>query len=161
MVVVSDTSPLTNLLKIGYPELLKDVFGTVLIPEKVFEEILAWKDPDINLSQITEANWLEVRTCSQKQQVEHLKNELDPGEAEAISLALELSADYLLIDERRGYKIAKANGLNVLGLIGVLLKAKDMRITPNVLPLVEALRVKAGFWISEELFQTIREISGE
>lgn len=86
---------------------------------------------------------------------------MDEGEAEAIALAHELKADYLLIDERRGWKLAKSMGVQAIGLIGVLLNAKSLGVFPEVMPVIDALRNVAGFWISQDFYDDIRLIAKE
>jgi len=77
---------------------------------------------------------------------------LDSGESEAIVLAKELDADFLLMDEIKGRKIAKEFQIKTIGLIGVLIKAKEMKIIYSVKEILEELRNTAGFWISQNLY---------
>ncbi len=161
MLVVSDTSPLTNLLKIGRLSLLRDVFQQVIIPAKVDEEIRAWKKIGADITAFEDADWIEVHTPSDPLLVERLLKDLDEGEAEAIALAHELKADYLLIDERRGWKLARSMGIDAIGLIGVLLRAKSLGMLPQVMPVVDLLRNVAGFWISQDFYDDIRLIAKE
>ena len=161
MIVISDTSPLTNLLKINRLSLLQSVFERIIIPEKVLAEIQDWKELGVDINSITQADWIEVRVCTDLERVRMLGEELDAGEAEAIVLSHELKADYLLIDERKGWKIAKRQGINAVGLVGVLLKAKSQGSIPFVIPLIEELREKAGFWISDAFFEQIKVIVKE
>ncbi|WP_293109111.1 DUF3368 domain-containing protein [Moorena sp. SIO3I6] len=68
--------------------------------------------------------------------VQALRQKVDPGEAEAIALAIELHADRLIIDERRGRKIAASMGLKYIGILGVLLEAKNNNFITNVKPII-------------------------
>ena len=79
--------------------------------------------------------------------------ELDPGEAASIILAIEVSADVVLLDERRGRRTAAAMGLEVVGLLGILAEAKRRGLIREAKPIVDQLIGEAGFWISAGLYQ--------
>jgi uncharacterized protein len=161
MVVVSDTSPITNLLKIGQLNLLKDVFQKVIVPEKVHDELLEWKKLGADISEYENADWFEVVTPADYSLVRQLQIQLDSGESEAIALASELKSDYLLIDERRGWNIAKSMGINAIGIVGVLLHAKKTGLVNNVMPIIDDLRTKAGFWLTDSFYSQIKSIVKE
>ncbi len=93
--------------------------------------------------------------------VHELLEKLDEGESEAIVLAEELKADFLLIDERLGWKEAQARSIKTIGLLGTLVKAKELGIIPAVKPLIEALRIKAKFRMKEALVQHVLTLAGE
>ena len=115
MIVVSDTSPVLNLARIGRLELLPLLFGEVLIPSAVYQELTtSQKDlpPAIDLAALP---WLIVASAKNQNRVLEFRQDLDPGEAEAIVLAIERRADLLLVDERRGRRTATAAGLTVAG----------------------------------------------
>jgi len=116
MIVVSDTSPLTALLAVGEAELLPKLFHEVVIPEAVRAE-LCRSHPKL-------PDWLRVATVQDATQMAKYSQLVDAGEAEAIELARELQADRLLIDERKGRKLAVQAGIPVIGLLGVVLLAK-------------------------------------
>ena len=90
-----------------------------------------------------------------------LQVELDDGEAEAIVLAIELKADFLLLDERKGRAIATRLGLRPIGLLGVLVEAKHKRLITDLRSVLDDLIRKAGFWISQELYEHALKIAGE
>lgn len=160
MIVVSDTSPISNLLLIDRLPLLPAVFGKVIVPAKVFEELLALEIHfGHDLQEIKTAPWLEIREVSDRAAVLHFQQFLDKGESEAIVLARDLRADFLLIDESEGRKIAQNVGLRIIGLLGVLMQAKRNGIIEAIKPVMDELRSKAGFRIAEPLYQhIIREI---
>lgn len=86
---------------------------------------------------------------------------LDLGEAEAIVLASERGADFLLMDERVGRSIARERGIPTIGLIGALAAAKQMGLLPAVRPVLDALRVEAGFWVGDVVYQQVLRDLGE
>jgi uncharacterized protein len=153
MIVVSDTSVITSLIHISRLVLLRDLYGQVLIPQAVGDE----------LARTHQAlpPFLEVRPALNRHAVDELTVELDLGEAEAIVLAKEIHADLLLIDEKLGRRVAMRQGLAITGLVGILLEGKDRRLIGSVREVVSQLEERAGFFISEavkrEAFQLARE----
>jgi predicted nucleic acid-binding protein len=117
MIVVSNTSPLNYLILIDAIEVLPKLYQQVFIPGKVLEELADPRSPQaVRAFTKSPPPWLVARTPANVDP--SLK--LHPGEAHAISLAQELNANRLLIDERRGYEAAKTRGLNPVGILGVL-----------------------------------------
>ena len=124
MIVVSDTSPILNLARIGRVQFLPLLYHQVLIPSAVYGELTASnRDPPPAINLASEP-WLIVATPNDQKRVQELREDLDLGEAEAIVLAIERRADVLLVDERRGRRTAIAAGLTVTGLLGVVARAK-------------------------------------
>jgi len=153
VIVVSDTSCITNLIAIGRVGLLRDLFGVVLIPPAVRDELAVQHD--------TLPDFFEVRAPFAHTVVAELLEEpLGLGEAEAIVLAEETHADYLLIDETAGRAVARARGLPRIGLLGVLQRAKERGLLANVKPGLDALQA-AGFWISPKLRERFLRDMGE
>lgn len=132
MIVVSDTSPLNGLLVIGRLDVLIQVYQKVIIPPAVYQELLAL-----------------------------LSKTLDQGESEAIATSIERNADYLLIDEKKGRAVAESLGIKIVGLVGVLIEAKELEVIGQVKPLLDELQQKAGFWISEKFYSYILQKLGE
>ena len=162
MIVVSDTSPIGSLILIERLELLPAIFGQVLIPEKVFTELLVLEtDFGRDLAILKNAPWLVICHVLDRKAVARFRLELDAGESEAIVLAQEVHADFLLIDESEGRLIAQREGLQVVGLLGVLIQAKHKGLIPAIKPLMDELRSVAGFRIAEPLFQKILSQVGE
>jgi predicted nucleic acid-binding protein len=87
--------------------------------------------------------------------------DLDPGEAESIALAIEIGADRILIDERKGRQIAIDLSLKPVGVLGVLLRAKQEKLIPLVRPLMDRLLVEADFFIHTMLYDEVVLLAGE
>lgn len=115
--IVSDTSPLNYLVLIGAVDLLPKLVSSVLIPPTVAAELGHPRTPVAVRQWISNApSWLQVVAPLE---IDPLLK-LDRGEAEAISLAIERGLDVILIDERKGFRVAKSRGLKPLGLLAVL-----------------------------------------
>ncbi len=113
MLIVSNTSPLSNLAVIGKISLLQQIYAKILIPPTVHDELMCLPEIQPIITSSVTAGWLEIQTPSNDQLVQTLQRSLDAGESEAIALALELNADRLLIDERLGRTIAVHYGLSI------------------------------------------------
>ncbi len=107
MIVVSDTSPISALFRIGELHLLPQLYGEIIVPFAVMGELLELEKSGVDIGLIKQATWLVSIKVKEQKQVDHLLLDLDVGEAEAIILAKELNADWLLIDESKGRKHAK------------------------------------------------------
>ena len=93
--------------------------------------------------------------------VTSLEQDLDPGESETIALGVELNATLVLMDERDGRYRARRLGLRPMGVIGVLLLAKERRLIAEIRPRLDALRLDAGFWLSDSVLQQTLVAAGE
>ena len=123
MIVVSDTSPILNLARIGRLDLLQSLYGQALIPAAVYAEL-------------TDA-----------------RRDLPP--------AIDLQADLLLVDQRRGRRVAAAFGLSVRGLIGVVARAKQAGLIDRAKPVLDELIHTARFWIGPCLYAEVLTELGE
>lgn len=160
MIVVSDTSPLLNLARIGRLQLLEQLYHKVLIPSAVNHELLSQASvlPILDFASIP---WLIVADAQNRNRVSELRSDLDEGEAEAIVLAIERHADLLLVDERRGRRTATAAGLKITGLLGVLVASKRAGLIPQVKPILDDLIQTARFWVGPTLYARLLEELGE
>jgi uncharacterized protein len=163
MIVVSDTSPLSNLALVDGLFLLREIYNTVVIPQAVAEELSNAKDEEQQIAAVLSLDWIEVRQATNLELIAGLRNDylLDRGEAEAIALALELKADELLIDERLGRREATRLGLSITGVLGVLLIAKRRELIPAVQPVMDELMIQAGFRVSSQLYADVLNAAGE
>jgi predicted nucleic acid-binding protein len=153
VIVISDTSTITSLLKIGRISLLNTLFGEVVIPEAVRDELLRYHE--------IIPGFLRVQEVAHLFNVESLPGPLGRGEAEAIILAEELHADALIIDEQKGRTVAKRRGLRCLGLAALLVMAKKQGLIPSVAQLVMELESKANFYLDGRLKNLILKQAAE
>ncbi|NMF83248.1 DUF3368 domain-containing protein [Nodosilinea sp. P-1105] len=161
MTVVSNTSPITNLAAIDQLHLLHEIYGTILIPQAVYDELTVLDRPVPGTAEVQMFDWIKVRQVSDRIQVASLRQVVDAGEAEAIALALELSAERLLIDEASGRALAESLGIRITGILGALLIAKQRGLFLSVQPLIEDLIQKAGFRLSSGLYRLVLDNAGE
>ena len=160
MIVVSDTSPIHNLAAVEQLDLLRQLYDRVAIPSAVYQELLAAGETDPGALAVQTLDWIEVRSITNSAPLQELQAILDPGEAEAIALALELKAERLVIDERRGRQAASQRGLQVVGLLGVLLAAKQQGAIAQVQPILDAL-IAQGFWLRRAVYLEVLALAEE
>lgn len=139
MVIISDTTTLSNLLVVGKINLLRNLYQEITIPPAVRDELLAF-----TAVRPTDMMLLKLLGVS-----------LDGGEAEAIALAVERKADLLIVDEQAARKAAQQRGLRIIGLLGILLEAKREGLIANVQEVINELVLKAGFWVNPVLKQEV------
>lgn len=157
MILVADASALIALATCDSLALLETLFGNVLVSEAVFSEVTATDKPQsVRLQTYLHG---KVRSVDMQRFV-YLDAFADAGETQAMLLYKEVAADYLLIDDRRGRKVAKINQIRTIGSLGVLLQAKRAGFIPSVAPLIEQISASPIF-ISESLIQTVLELAGE
>lgn len=157
MIVVSNTTPIISLCSIYQVELLKKLFGKIIVSKAVYREV---KGKNRFGYQEIDADFFEVRDIRGKMYLGFLTNELDQGEAESILLAKELQADILIIDERMGYKIAQSQGLFVIGTLTILAMAKTDGYIENVKPFIDTL-IANGRWYSQQVYNRFLQEMGE
>ena len=111
--------------------------------------------------EVKTAGWIEIHRLHDQTLVNILLLELNRGEAEALALATEIKADLLLVDESKGRAIAARLGFKHIGLLGVLVQAKQRGIIVAVKPILDDLIAKAGCWIGAELYQRVLQAVSE
>ena len=151
MTVVSNSSPLIALEQLGLLRLLEQIFNTVLVPPAVLKEVA----PTVTLPQ-----WVTEQALSQSIGSRILSASLGAGESEALSLAIEMKASVLILDERPARRLAGALGVPVIGTLGLLLKAKNLGLIPELKPCLEAL-LKFDFRMSSVLYEQVLKSAGE
>lgn len=161
MIVVSNTSPLTNLAAIGQFNLLQKLFGEIYIAAGVWTELNAFGQMWPGSQDTAAAPWIIQHSVQNQQLVLALRRDLDRGEAESIALGMELNADVILLDEKDGRSAAKRMGLQPMGVLGILLSAKRNGYISVVKPHMDTLRQQAGFYLSQPLYDEVLKIAKE
>jgi len=162
--VVSDASVLICLGALRQLQLLRDLFQEVRVPDAVWREVTvsAGTRPGAQETiQAAQQGWLKVQAPGNHALVKSLQSTLDAGEAEAIALAAELGASFLLMDESEGRSEARSLGVPVTGTVGVLLRAKQTGAVPAVKPLLSTLIAQHNFRLSRPLYEQVLQQVGE
>lgn len=162
MIVISDSSVLIGLSSIDQLHLLRELLNDeIFIPSAVWHEVVESGAGRPGAKRIESAGWITVRQAAETDLLCLLKTELDYGEAEAIALAKEIHAELILLDERTARKIAKSLRLNVLGTVGLLIRAKQRGKIISLQDVLDQLRSDVHFRISETLYKLALETVGE
>lgn len=161
MIIVSNTSPISNLAGIGQLNILQKIYNRIFIPQAVYNELTHPGAGQVVINTVKSADWIEIKTVENQLMVNQLQNKINIGEAEAITLACQLKADQLIIDERLGRREAKCLGLKITGVLGVLLIAKNRNIVTRVKPLMDDLIDNEIFRVSEQLYQDVLVAANE
>jgi predicted nucleic acid-binding protein len=148
-VIIADASCLILLAKIGALDLLRQLYGQVLVTDVVASEY-----------GLPLPTWIGVQPARDERQVQLLALTLDRGEASAIALALEQVDALLIMDERRGRNVARQLQLAVTGTLGILLEAKQSGYVVAIRPLLERISA-TNFRLSEALVQAVLQQAGE
>lgn len=161
MTIASNTSPISNLAKVGQLNLMQQIYGKILIPTAVYEELMDVRAGETVITAVQSATWLEIKPVQNQELVNELRNRVNVGEAEAIALAVEVEASRLIIDERLGRQAATDLGLRITGILGVLLIAKRQNLITAVKPIMDDLRTQASFRISSQLYTDVLNAADE
>lgn len=147
--IIADSSCLIALDNINQLDILYGVFDEITITAEIAKEF-GKAIPE----------WMKIQTPKSKKLVQDLLKSLDPGEAEAIVLAIENTNSLLIIDEKKGRKIALSYQINIIGTLRVILLAKKSKLIEDIVPVMNSLR-QVGFRISDRLENEILQISNE
>lgn len=161
MLIVSDTTPISNLIQIGHFDILRVLFTEIIIPEIIIRELA--KSDEIDVQLVKSANWIKIKNPINQKLIERILAEdgLDQGEAEAIALSIELKANRLLIDELDGRAVAeKKYSLDIMGTLGCLIKAKEKGLIDSVKVEMDKL-LAIDYWIHKKLYLRVLKMVNE
>lgn len=148
-VIIADSSCLIALSNIGELQLLHQVYKQITITSEIESE---FGEPL--------PNWITVEEVTDKKKISILELELDKGESSAIALAIERENSLLVIDEKKGRRVAKKMGIKITGILGIVVKAKEIGLIEKVGPIIGKLE-KVDFRISASLKEKILKRVGE
>lgn len=158
MGIVVDAGPLISLARIGRLDLLPELFDEIIVPPAVRREVTL--DESLpGAAALAKNDWLKLVEVADRKAVERLLFWLDPGEAEVLTLALELGAT-AAIDERRGRRLAAELGVPQTGTVGILLTAKRRGLISAVKPLLDQLTA-SGVRLSSRLYEEACRLAEE
>jgi len=153
VIIVSDTTAITTMLKVDQAKLLQQLFGELLIPQAMWDELPAFypKLPGfVSLRPVAETNPSLVGI-----------RQLGRGEAEAITLAVEIKADLLLTDDLLARSIAGQMNVRCMGLLGVVFRAKKLGLTSSVGETISLFETKGGLYLSDAVKAEALRMAGE
>jgi uncharacterized protein len=148
-IVISNSTCLIGLERIGKLDILEKLYGEIIISEAVQKEV--------NLSPTP---WIKVEKVNNREALRFLMFEIDEGEAETIILGTERPGAVLILDEKKARKIARRLNLTITGLMAVLLKAKEKKIISSIKKTIEELEA-ANFRLSEEIKRKVLKLGKE
>lgn len=162
MILVLDASPLIALARIGSLGLLRQLADQIVVPEAVYAESVNCAADRPGSIEIAQADWIVHRKVENRARVEQLHTRIGLGEAEAITLVQEIGTDAIVVlDDATARRIAEQEGCRVVGLLGLLVVAKQRGLLAAVRPLLDAMR-NSGFFVSDELYTIIlRQVAEE
>ena len=156
MKIVTNSTPLIELSKIEQLDLLRKVYGTILIPEEVYSEVVIDGTGKPGAAEVKAAEWIYRQSVRNRAQVRILQSQrsLHLGECATIVLAQEIDADQVILDDNAARQEAIARQLPVIGTVGILFVAKTQGIIPAVRPILDALRAH-GTRVSQRLYYQV------
>ena len=157
--VIADASPLIGLAAIEAFDLLRRLFGRVIVPEAVYSEVVAGVGLPgaAELAGAVEDGWVDVASVG----IDAEFADLGDGEACTLTLAAKQApACLVLMDERLGRSYAEAHGIPVVGLVGILGEAKNTGLVPRIRPYIDRL-VDIDFRVSQGIVQEVLALAGE
>ena len=156
---ISNTSPLLYLYRIEAIEFLPKLFGKILIPMAIVDELEVGKKKGFDVPHVKEYKWLRIEN-PRNMPSEWLSLDLGPGELSVLALAFEKKDYIVLLDDSLARRTAKTAGLRVWGTLRILLEAKSKGMIKKIEPYVQRLS-KSGMWLSDEIRQRILNLAGE
>lgn len=157
--IIADSSPLIILLKSDLEHILPGLFDEIIVPEAVWQEVLSGKENDTAQRKLPLLSWI-TRTPAASLN-ESVKNyNLGKGETEALSLALEISASGVILDDFAARKCARNLHIPFVGTGGLLISAKQRKLIPSVSESLEKVQ-REGLWLSDIIVKMLKEKAGE
>lgn len=160
MIVVFDSSALINLAKINQLRLLEDMYGGVLIPQGIYDEIVIDGAGKVGSEEVQNAQFIKVKEVDNPEDIGVYTDPLSPEDAEVIVLAKEQNADLIITRDRRLRGRANREGFIAVSLIELFLEAKQTGYIQSVKNQLDELKNK-GVLIREGVYQEALREAGE
>lgn len=154
--VIVNTTPLIALCHVGMLGILKDIYGEILIPQAVYQELSKKKESIFKKQVDASLDWIHVERIENQMAKSMFKTQLHDGEVEVMILAKEKNADIVIIDDANAKKHAKYLKLPVTGTLGVLIKAKQEGYISELKPIIQEM-ISKNIYISENLMKLCLE----
>ena len=159
MIIVSDSGPIISFARAGRLDLLKQVTNQLIIPDAVFEELVARGNDRAGAEEVKQGLWIKRATLQDRSPLENMPSKLSRGESEAIVLAKELDA-YLLVDELEARKEASRLGINYFGSLRIIKEAKDRGVISKAKAVLDDL-IASSTYLDDSLYQQFLREMGE
>ncbi len=159
-IVVVNSTPIIALSVINKLHLLKDLYGEIIIPKAVLDEVMVKKDSVSQRVLARAKDWIITKTITNNDAKKFFKVQLHEGEVEVMLLGKELEADLLVIDDYTAREYAKYLDFKITGTLGVILRAKEKGIIKEVKPLLSDL-IDHGIYIGDKLYKDVLKIAEE
>lgn len=160
MIVIVNSTPLIYLAAIGRFDLLHLLYGQIVIPMAVFNEVVIQGAGQWGAAETAAAHWIDRRAVTDRSGVSGLVGQLDLGESEVIALAQELGADLAVVDETAARRELSNRAIPFIGTVGVLMQAKHQGLISVLMPELDRLRA-CGFHLSEHVYRRCLASVGE
>lgn len=161
MIVIADTSVILNLCFLQHEHLLTALFGIVHVPTKVAQEFERLALVEDRFHGLVFPVFIKQHAPTHILPSLEQASRLQDGEVAALSLAVEMGADAVLMDERAGCSAAAQLGLKTTGLLGILIEAKSSGLISQLAPLLNRLHTEARFWVSPALREKVLRLANE
>ena len=157
--VIVNTSPLQYLYQLKCLSLFETLYGQIIVPESVIQELQQGKAQGLMLPNIMDYSWMSIRKPQQTVLLP-LANGLGAGESEVLALILEVTDGLAVLDDKRARRYAELMNIKTTGTLGILLKAKQIGELPELRPILEQLRT-FGFRMSQDTHKAILKMADE
>lgn len=159
--IVSNTTPISNFLHVNRIDILQNLFQHIHIPCYVKDELDEFFSGDTHWQQALQQNIFVIHDVRSSLLLYQSFHGLHQGEIETLCLYLEQQASLCLLDDRDARAVAVLNNIHVSGTLAVLMKAKERGLIEAVKPVMDILRTRHYFWISDSVYQHVLRLSSE
>ena len=154
MILIADSSVIIAFQAVDRLNVLRSLFGEIFIPDAVYKEVFA-------VEKKKAPAFIKVVKLKNREVFNTLFLQLGAGESEVIALALEKKTDKVAIDDKLARRTAEKLGLKIIGTVGILLLAKEKKLVPTVKSVLDALKKKISFRLSDAVVEKTLKAAGE